>query len=523
MSQPKSSMPPNLQLNNWIKQITVATERVREVALLTPVTPMELLTQRHDNNIWLKREDMQTVFSFKLRGAYNKIAGLKPEALKHGVVAASAGNHAQGVALAARHKSIHATIFMPQTTPSIKVDAVRRMQADVLLEGDTFDEASKHAIEFCTRKKKTWISPYDDIDIVAGQATVGVEIDQQIHTDLEAVFVPCGGGGLLAGVASWLAHVRPSTKVIGVEAMDAACTSSALKAGKRVVLPEVGLFADGAAVAQVGQVPFDILRTLKNLEMIQVSTEEICAAIKDIYMDTRSIAEPAGALAVAGLNKYLLANKIKRKTLLAIHSGSNLNFDRLRYIAEDTELGAHQEALFSVTIPEKPGSFKHFCRVIGKRNVTEFNYRYASANKAHIFVGIETPDGNRSELMNMIEGAGYVVSDMSDNTLAKRHVRYMVGGRTEMEDEVLYRVQFPERPGALFNFLDILGASWNITLFHYRSHGAAYGRVLVGLRVLPSEHAQLTKTLDAIGFPYHAEIDNIAYRDFLSSMSGNSA
>ena len=511
----KSSAVPTIE--HCIEQIKLAIPRVRDVALLTPVTHMTLLGEHYGNNILLKREDMQPVFSFKLRGAYNKIASLSSEQMSNGVVAASAGNHAQGVALAARHKNTPASIFMPKTTPSIKVDAVRRMGVEVLLEGDTYDEAASYAIEFCERKRKMWISPYDDLDVIAGQATVGVEIDEQTHTDLEAVFVPCGGGGLLAGVASWLSKTRPQTRVIGVEASDAACTSAAFKANKRVVLPEVGLFADGAAVSQVGRIPFEILRTMKNLEMIQVKTEEICAAIKDIYMDTRSIAEPAGALAVAGLKKYLDAHGIKNKSYLAIHSGANLNFDRLRYIAENTELGAHQEALFSVTIEEEPGSFKRFCSVIGKRQVTEFNYRYTGDKSAQIFVGIATPEGDRHQLFDTIQKAGYKVTDMSDNAIAKRHVRYMVGGSVNIPDEVIYRMQFPERPGALFNFLNILGMSWNITLFHYRSHGAAYGRVLVGLRVPPSERTQLKKALDSIGFVYYAETDNVAYKDFLGA------
>jgi threonine dehydratase len=522
-----SGRPPVIPaFKDWLQQIEIAAERVREVALLSPLSHMALLEERCGNKVLLKREDLQPVFSFKLRGAYNKIAGIDPDKLADGVVTASAGNHAQGVALAAGRKNIDATIFMPKTTPTIKVDAVRRMGAKVVLKGDTYDDAAKYAMEFCMDAKGTWVSPYDDLDVIAGQASIGVEIDHHAGDDLDMVFVPCGGGGLLAGVASWLSHARPNTKVIGVEAADAACTSAAMRAGKRVVLPEVGLFADGAAVAQVGYIPFEILRQLKNLEMIQVQTEEICAAIKDIYMGTRSIAEPAGALAVAGLNKYVEQHGIRGKSLLAIHSGANLNFDRLRYIAENTELGAHQEALFSVTIAEEPGSFRRFCDLIGKRHVTEFNYRYANEKSAQIFVGIATPDGDRPELMAAIKKAGYKVSDMSNNAIAKRHVRHMVGGRVDIPDEVLYRVQFPERPGALLNFLDTLGTSWNITLFHYRSHAAAYGRVLIGLKVPPTQRPELIKVLDAIGFAYHAETENIAYTDFLghpdsATMGGN--
>lgn len=513
MSQ--SNRPALSQFAGLIRKIETAATRVRDVAQLSPVVEMTQLGARYGNRVFLKREDLQSVYSFKLRGAYNKIAELSPKLLARGVVAASAGNHAQGVALAARHTNTRATIVMPQTTPSIKVDAVRRMGAEVLLRGDTYDEAAVVAMALCEKEQRVWISPYDDMDVIAGQATVAEEIDRQYEDTLDVVFIPCGGGGLLAGMALWLAHVRPQTRVIGVEAADAACASAALKAGRRVVLPEVGLFADGAAVAQVGKIPFKVLRALDNIEMLQVSTEEICAAIKDIYTDTRSIAEPAGALALAGLKRYLGRDASKGQSMLAVHSGANLNFDRLRYIAENTELSERQEALFSVTIPEQPGSFERFCRIIGERSITEFNYRYANVAHAQIFVGVATPKGERLDVMQRIGRAGYRVSDMSDNALAKRHVRHMVGGRTSTADEVLYRVQFPERPGALLNFLRVLGSAWNITLFHYRSHGAAYGRVLIGLQVSSAQRKELMKRLEDTGYRYHAETDNVAYHDFL--------
>ncbi|MGB1906731.1 MAG: threonine ammonia-lyase, biosynthetic, partial [Spongiibacter sp.] len=477
------------------------------------------LSKRLNNNILLKREDLQPVFSFKLRGAYNKMMHLTEEERAKGVVAASAGNHAQGLALSALKLGVKATIVMPKTTPQIKVDAVRSRGGKVMLHGDTYDEASGYAKKLVEEKGMVYVHPYDDPEVIAGQGTVGMEILRQVTGPLDAVFVPVGGGGLAAGVAAYIKYVRPEVKVIAVEPEDAACLKVAMEKQRRVTLKEVGLFADGVAVAQIGKETFRVLR--KTIDgVMTANTDEICAAIKDIFDDTRSIAEPAGALALAGLKKYIEENGCEGQTLLAIDSGANTNFDRLRYISERTEIGEQREAILSVTIPERPGSFKKFCAALGKRNITEFNYRFGSAREAQIFVGVSVASGGdgRSELVEALQALDYPVVDMTDNEMAKLHIRHMVGGhRPEaVISELLYRFEFPERPGALMNFLTKLGNRWNISLFHYRNHGAAYGRVLVGLQAAPEERKDIEVFLDKLAYPYHEESDNPAYQLFLS-------
>ena len=503
--------------HRYIKKILSA--QVYDVAIESPVDPAPLLSKRFDNNILLKREDLQPVFSFKLRGAYNKMMHLSDAERAKGVIAASAGNHAQGLALAALKLGVKATIIMPKTTPQIKVDAVRRRGAKVVLHGDTYDEASIHAQKLVDEKDLVYIHPYDDPDIIAGQGTIGMEIIRQVTGPLDAVFVPVGGGGLLAGVAAYIKYVRPDIKVIGVEPEDAACLRAAMDAGRRVKLAQVGLFADGVAVGQIGKETFRVIRKTVD-DVITISTDEMCAAIKDIFDDTRSIAEPAGALALAGLKKYIESSGARGQTLLAIDSGANTNFDRLRYISERTEVGEKREAIISVTIPERPGSFKKFCGLLGRRSITEFNYRYGNSRDAQIFVGVQiSPDGNdRAELVQGLEQKGYPVLDLTDNEMAKLHIRHMVGGHApdDIKEELLYRFQFPERPGALLNFLTQLGQQWNISMFHYRNHGAAYGRVLLGLQASKGDRKAVETFLGQVQYPFTEETDNPAYVSFLS-------
>jgi|TARA_B110000908_G_scaffold72041_1_gene86928 threonine dehydratase len=503
--------------HRYIKKILSA--QVYDVAIESPVDPAPLLSKRFDNNILLKREDLQPVFSFKLRGAYNKMMHLSDAERAKGVIAASAGNHAQGLALAALKLGVKATIIMPKTTPQIKVDAVRRRGAKVVLHGDTYDEASIHAQKLVDEKDLVYIHPYDDPDIIAGQGTIGMEIIRQVTGPLDAVFVPVGGGGLLAGVAAYIKYVRPDIKVIGVEPEDAACLKAAMDAGRRVKLAQVGLFADGVAVGQIGKETFRVIRKTVD-DVITISTDEMCAAIKDIFDDTRSIAEPAGALALAGLKKYIESSGARGQTLLAIDSGANTNFDRLRYISERTEVGEKREAIISVTIPERPGSFKKFCGLLGRRSITEFNYRYGNSRDAQIFVGVQiSPDGNdRAELVQGLEQKGYPVLDLTDNEMAKLHIRHMVGGHApdDIKEELLYRFQFPERPGALLNFLTQLGQQWNISMFHYRNHGAAYGRVLLGLQASKGDRKAVETFLGQVQYPFTEETDNPAYVSFLS-------
>ena len=501
---------------SYIKRILDA--RVYDVARETPVDEALLMSRRLDNRVWLKREDLQPVFSFKLRGAYNKMSRLSAAQLERGVVAASAGNHAQGLAMAAQKMDAKAIIVMPCTTPLIKVEAVRNRGARVVLHGDTFEEAAAHAAQLVEEKNMTYVHPFDDPDVIAGQGTVGMEIVRQHQQPLDALFVPVGGGGLLAGVATYVKYVWPKTRIIGVEPEDAACLQLALQRGRRATLPEVGLFADGCAVAQVGKETFRVIRDTVD-EVITASTDEMCAAIKDIFEDTRCIAEPAGALALAGLKKYVERTAVSGQHLMAIVSGANTNFDRLRYISERTEIGEHREAVISVTIPEQPGSFKRFCSVLGRRNITEFNYRYADAGSAQVFVGLSViPGGDDfADLLADLRQRGYTTEDMTANEVAKLHIRYMVGGHAPavVENELVYRVEFPERPGALLRFLSGLGQRWNISMFHYRNHGAAYGRILVGVQVPAAERRSFEQVLDEINFRYWEETDNRAYQLYL--------
>jgi threonine dehydratase len=505
---------------SYIKRILDA--RVYDVARETPIQEASLMSRRLDNRVWLKREDLQPVFSFKLRGAYCKMSRLSEEQRKRGVIAASAGNHAQGVAMAARKLDVKAIIVMPRTTPAIKVEAVRRLGAKVVLHGDSYDEASLHAQELLQAKGLTYVHPFDDPDVIAGQGTVGMEIVRQHQRPLDALFVPVGGGGLIAGVSAYVKYVWPETRIVGVEPEDAACLQLALSRGRRDTLSEVGLFADGCAVAQIGKEPFRIIRETVS-EVITVTSDELCAAIKDIFEDTRSIAEPAGALALAGLKKYVSGSGVQGQDLLAIVSGANTNFDRLRYISERTEIGEHREAVISVTVPERPGAFKQFCSALGRRNITEFNYRYADADSAQVFVGLSvTPGGeDLAELLADLRERGYTTEDMTDNEVAKLHIRYMVGGHSppDLQQELVYRVEFPERPGALLKFLAGLGQRWNISMFHYRNHGAAYGRILVGIQAPASERKSFEKVLDSINFPYSEETGNRAYQLYLGGAS----
>ncbi|WP_018878297.1 MULTISPECIES: threonine ammonia-lyase, biosynthetic [unclassified Thioalkalivibrio] len=495
----------------------ILTARVYDVARETPLDSMPTLSQRLGSTLWLKREDLQPVFSFKLRGAYNKIAQLTPEQRAKGVVAASAGNHAQGVALGANHLGIKAVIVMPVTTPSIKIAAVRRFGGKAVLHGDSFDEAAAHARELEAKHGYTFIHPFDDPDVIAGQGTVAMELLRQHPGELDAVFVCIGGGGLAAGMAAYIKRLRPEIKVIGVEPDDAPSMYKALQQNRRVNLKQVGIFADGAAVRQVGKETFRLCRDLVD-EVLLVDTDSICAAIKDVFDDTRVVAEPAGALAVAGMKQYLQREGVQGGNFAAVLSGANINFDRLRHVAERAEIGEHREALFAVTIPERPGSFRQFCQAIGKRGITEFNYRYADDEHAQVFAGIKLEGGDheRREILEALEGAGYEVLDMTENEVAKLHLRHMVGGHGgEVRNERIYRFEFPERPGALLNFLTHMGQTWNISLFHYRNHGAAYGRVLVGMQIPSEDRARFREFLKEVGYPWHEETSNPAYSLFL--------
>ncbi len=495
----------------------ILSARVYDVAAETPLEEAVNLSARCDNRVLLKREDLQRVFSFKLRGAYNCIYQLTRRKPVKGVVAASAGNHAQGVALAAKQLGIRATIVMPKTTPNIKVDAVKSYGARVVLKGDTYDDACSHARALAERKQLDFIHPYDDPEVIAGQGTIGMEIYRQHADPLQAIFVPVGGGGLIAGVATFSKYLRPDTRVIGVEPEDAACMALAFRKNRRASLEHVGIFADGVAVRQVGKETFRLAKQTVD-EVITVNTDEICAAIKDIFDDTRSIMEPAGALAVAGLKKYCKQQGVTGTTMVAICSGANMNFDRLRHVAERAEIGENREALFAVTIPEKPGSFRRFCQLIGKRGITEFNYRYCDRQQAQVFAGIQLKQGKqeRLELVERLQAKNYAVTDMTDNEMAKMHVRHLVGGHADMQNEMLFRFEFPERPGALLDFLTRIGNRWNISLFHYRNHGAAFGRVLVGLQVDEAGRKALLSHLDALGYSYWEETGNPAYRLFLA-------
>ena len=490
--------------------------QVYAVARHTPLDKMPNLSARFKNRILLKREDMQPVFSFKLRGAYNKMAHLSPEALARGVICASAGNHAQGVALSAQKMGCRAVIVMPTTTPAIKVNAVRSRGAEVVLFGDSYSDAYAHALEVEKTEGLTFVHPYDDPDVIAGQGTIALEVVQDHPEPIEAIFCCVGGGGLLAGIAAYIKAVRPEIKVIGVEAQDAEAMTESLKSGQRVMLEQVGLFADGAAVKQVGEHTFALVQQYVD-EMIVVDNDEICAAIKDVFEDTRSILEPAGALSLAGLKAYAERRQLQGKTLIAVASGANMNFDRLRFIAERAELGEHREAVFAVTIPETPGAFKAFCRLLGNRNITEFNYRFSDVSQAHIFVGVAVHNpAEAADIASKLEVAGLPTLNLTDNEMAKLHLRHLVGGHApQAQNEVVYRFEFPEKPGALMNFLESMGHNWNISLFHYRNHGADFGRVLVGMQVPPEEKEAFERFLQQLGYPCWNESQNPAYRLFL--------
>jgi threonine dehydratase len=494
----------------------ILTSRVYDVAIETPLELAPSLSARFGNRILLKREDMQPVFSFKLRGAYNKMSGLTKAQLKHGVIAASAGNHAQGVALSAQKLGCRAVIVMPFTTPKIKVDAVEARGAEVILLGETYSDAYAEALKIAKKRKLTFVHPYDDPDVIAGQGTIAMEILRQTHAPIHAIFVAIGGGGLISGIASYVKRLQPEVKIIGVQPVDSDAMYRSLKAGRRVALEHVGLFADGVAVKQVGEETFRICRELVD-EVMLVDTDAICAAIKDVFEDTRSILEPAGALSIAGAKAYIEREGIRDQKLVAIACGANTNFDRLRFVAERAEVGEHRESILAVTIPEVPGSFKKFCTVLGARNITEFNYRMSDAKDAHVFVGVEVHDlAETKKIQRNLARHGIRSDDLSDSEMAKLHVRHLVGGRSAAaKGELVYRFEFPERPGALMKFLSHMRADWNISLFHYRNHGGDYGRVLVGIQVPKKDMAEFRQFLHTLGYPYSDETGNPAYRMFL--------
>ena len=494
----------------------VLTSRVYDVARETPLDTAPRLSQRLGNEVLLKREDLQPIFSFKIRGAYNKIAHLADRERARGIIAASAGNHAQGVAYSAKQLNLRAIIVMPQTTPQIKVDAVRAMGAEVVLSGDSYADAKAHCDTLIGQSGMTFIHPFDDPLVIAGQGTVGAEILRHSQDRLSAVFVPVGGGGLIAGIAGYIKALHPDVKIIGVEPFEADAMYRSLALGRRVQLDHVGIFADGVAVREVGERTFPIVQQTVD-EIVRVTNDEICAAIKDVFDDTRSVMEPAGALAAAGLKAWVERTGARNQSLVAVLSGANINFDRLRFVAERAEVGEAREALLAVTIPERPGAFREFCAVIGRRTVTEFNYRLASRDQAHIFVGVATEsrhDG--AQLSAQLKAAGYETVDLTGNEMAKLHVRHMVGGHAPgVRDERLCRFEFPERPGALTQFLEKLGGRWNISLFHYRNHGADFGRVLAGFEVQDGDLTAFGQFLDELGYPYTQEHENPAYKFFL--------
>ncbi len=500
---------------DYLERILKAA-RVYEVAIESPLQAAPVLSRRLGNTVLLKREDLQPVFSFKLRGAYNKMASLTPKQLALGVIAASAGNHAQGVALAAQRMDVKALIVMPVTTPSIKVDAVRARGAKVVLEGVSYSEAQEHAQRLAQQHGYTFVHPYDDPDVIAGQGTIAMEILRQHTRPIEAIFVAIGGGGLISGVAAYVKRLRPEIRIIGVQPQDSDAMKRSLEAGRRVRLDQVGLFADGVAVRQVGVETFRLCRTLVD-EIVTVDTDAICAAVKDVFDDTRAILEPAGALAIAGLKQVVARDRLHDKNLVAIACGANMNFDRLRFIAERAQLGEKREAVFAATIPEKPGSFRRFCELLGNRSITEFNYRFADAQEAHVFVGISVSHaGEADTLLKSLKRHGIRTLDLSDNEMAKLHIRHLVGGRApQAQHEMVYRFEFPERPGALTQFLNSMSANWNISLFHYRNHGADYGRVLVGFQVPPEDKKAFRRFLANLGYPWVDETDNPAYPLFL--------
>jgi threonine dehydratase len=499
----------------------IARAVVYDVAIESPLDPAPRLSARTSNRVWFKREDLQTVFSFKLRGAYNKIHRLSADDLARGVICSSAGNHAQGVALAARKHGARAVIVMPRSTQSIKIEAVAALGGEVVLSGDTYDDANRHALALAGAQQLTFVHPFDDPEVIAGQGTIAVELERQWPELPDAVFVPIGGGGLIGGIGAYIKHRHPTVKIIGVEPVDSASMSEALLRGAPVTLERVGTFADGVAVRRVGDETFRLASEVVD-DVILVNTDEICAAIKDVFEDCRVILEPAGALAAAGLKRYAQSARCLERCLIAINSGANMSFGRLRHVSERAEIGEHREGLIAVEIPERPGEFLRFCETLGARNITEFNYRYAPSATARIFVGVSLAGGaaEAQGLLRMLEERGYPVLDLSDNELAKVHVRHMVGGQVpSLDDELIYRFEFPERPGALLAFLQAIGDRWNISLFHYRNHGSDYGRVLAGVQVPPSERGRFAQHLVTLGYPHWDESQNPAYRMFLSPRS----
>jgi threonine dehydratase len=495
----------------------ILTARVYDVAIESPLEYAPTLSERLDNQIYLKREDIQSVFSFKLRGAYNKMAHLSPAQLKRGVICASAGNHAQGVALAASRLGCRAVIVMPTTTPPVKIEAVKARGGEVVLFGDSYTDAYNHALTLEKKEKLTFVHPFDDPDVIAGQGTIGMEILRQHQGPIHAIFAAIGGGGLISGVAAYVKAVRPDIKIIGVQTTDSDAMARSLKAGRRVALNDVGLFCDGTAVKLVGEETFRLAKKYVD-DIVVVDTDAVCAAIKDVFQDTRSILEPSGAMAVAGAKAYLEAAKNKKpisgQTLVSIACGANMNFDRLRFVAERAEVGESREAVFAVTIPEERGSFKRFCALVGPRNVTEFNYRISDARVAHVFVGIQTASRDEpGRITKNFEKHGFKTLDLTHDELAKLHIRHLVGGKSALaQDELLYRFEFPERPGALMRFLDSMAPNWNISLFHYRNQGGDVGRILVGLQVPKKEMKAFREFLATLGYRYWDESDNPAYK-----------
>ncbi|MBW4620381.1 MAG: threonine ammonia-lyase, biosynthetic [Cyanosarcina radialis HA8281-LM2] len=496
--------------------VQILTARVYDVAQESPLEFASSLSARLNNHLLLKREDMQPVFSFKLRGAYNKMAHLPPDLLTQGVIAASAGNHAQGVALSAAKLGTRSLIVMPITTPQVKIEAVKARGGEVILHGDTYDDAYAHARQLSAEKGLTFIHPFDDPYVIAGQGTIGMEILRQCQQPIHAIFVAIGGGGLISGIAAYVKRIRPEIKIIGVEPVDADAMHRSLKAGKRVRLSQVGLFADGVAVREVGEETFWLCQQYVD-EIILVDTDATCAAIKDVFADTRSILEPAGAIAIAGAKAYVEREQIEGQTLIAIASGANMNFDRLRFVAERAEFGERREAIFAVTIPERPGSLRQFCECLGKRNLTEFSYRIADEKEAHIFVGLQIENrADAAKLAETFETCGFTTIDLTDDELTKLHLRHMVGGRSLLaHHELFYRFEFPERPGALMKFVSSLSPNWNISVFHYRNNGADYGRIVVGIQVPPQEMEAWQAFLDTLGYRYWDESHNPAYKLFL--------
>jgi threonine dehydratase len=493
--------------------------RLEDLVVETPVQEMPRLSERLGMRVLVKREDLQPVFSFKLRGAYAKLQSLTPEQRARGVVCASAGNHAQGVAMAARHLGIDAVVVMPNITPEIKIDAVRKLGATVIIEGDDFDSSCAHALVLANDHGRVFIHPYDDPQVITGQATIALELFRQNHSPIDYLFICVGGGGLAAGMALVSKYLHPGIKVIGVEAEESASMKAAFEAGEPVTLPEIGHFAEGVAVKRTGDLTYRICSQLLD-EIITVDNDEICAAVQDVYEDTRAIAEPAGVLAIAGLKKFFTERPGCEGNAAAVLSGANVNFARLRHIAERAAVGEEQEALLGVTIPEQPGSFLDFCETVGMRGITEFNYRFAAGREAHIFVGIALKQGiaEKREIIEQLREHGFAVTDLSSNDMARLHIRHMVGGRADVANERILRFEFPERPGALLRFLRGMKSGWNISLFHYRNYGSEYGRVLLGIQVPPEDDARFAEFLQNTGYSYKTEDDNPAFNMFVGPM-----